>query len=94
MDNLHLGDHILVDQTGTFEPIYSFGHRSESQLAQFLRLHPSMLEVSSDHLVFVVNKGAIPASMVQVGDKLVGGTAVNSITRVTRRGIFAPFTPP
>jgi secreted trypsin-like serine protease len=93
MANLKLGDHILVDQTGTFEPIYSFGHRLESQLAQFLRLHPSMLEVSNDHMVFVVNKGAIPASMVQVGDKLVGGAAVSSITKVTRRGIFAPFTP-
>jgi hypothetical protein len=93
IDELHLGDHILVDQTGTFEPIYSFGHRSETQLAQFLRLYPSMLEVSSDHMVFVVNKGAIPASMVQVGDKLVGGDAVSSITKVSRRGIFAPFTP-
>ena len=44
-------------------------------------------------MVFVMNKGAIPASMVQVGDKLVGGAAVSSITKVTHRGIFAPSTP-
>ena len=93
MSDLQLGDDILVDHNGNFEPVYSFGHRSETEVAEYFLLYPSMLEVSSDHMVFVETKGAIPASMVQVGDKLVGGAPVSTITRVTRRGVFAPFTP-
>ena len=93
MSDLQLGDDILVDHNDNFEPVYSFGHRSETEVAEYLLLYPSMLEVSSDHMVFVETKGAIPASMVQVGDKLVGGASVSTITRVTRHGVFAPFTP-
>jgi hypothetical protein len=46
-------------------------------------------------MVFVEGKGALPSSLVQVGDRLVGSDdPVSKIQRVFRRsGVFAPFTP-
>lgn len=98
MDNLRLGDEVLVvpssngNEDAIYEPVYSFGHHSDLQQADFLQLLPSKLELSIDHMVFVENRGAIPASMVQVGDKLFGGEEVTAIEMVRRNGVYAPFT--
>jgi hypothetical protein len=101
MQDLKLGDHVLVEQN-KYEPIYSFGHFDPHVSAQYLQLRtPSTeLEISKDHMVFVDNTGAIgaiPASAVKVGDKVVMASgsveAVVDIKSVVRKGAFAPFTP-
>ena len=116
MKDLKLGDKVLVDDQGTYEPVYSFGHYSRKVEATYLRfiatgndryrLHS--LEMSQSHLVFLEGRRtSVPASHVQVGDKLLlvaagAGTSdtksnivvvVLEIQVVKRRGAYAPFTP-
>ena len=83
--------HICVDQTGTFEPIYTFWKTLRYSTLASDRTGLSMLEVINDHTVFVVINGTITASKVQGGNKLVGGAAVSLNTTVTPFYIFAPF---
>jgi len=94
MYDLAIGDHILVEG-GVYEPVYSFGHRSvDTEDIEYLQIsmeNGSTLELSADHMVFVTGN-AIPALAVRVGDDLAGAK-VRAITRVYRRGAFAPFTP-
>ena len=96
MDNLQLGD-LIMTANGRYEPVYSFGHRAESMVAEYLQFLPSNLEVSADHMVFVVtrdgNSRALPAAFVKVGDQLMHGETVTEIMRVHRKGLYAPFTP-
>ena len=91
MSELQVGDQIL-DQRGNYDKVYSFAHRDVSLKADFLQFLPSRLELSMQHLVFVANKGAIPASMVRVGDTLSLGQQVTAIRLVDRIGVYAPFT--
>lgn len=91
VDSLKLGDEVLTT-TGVYEPVYSFGHRDESTVGKFLQLLPSKLELSEDHMVFMENGRAIPASMVKVGDRLSLGQEVTAIKAVQRQGLYAPFT--
>jgi hypothetical protein len=93
MRDLKLGDKVLVSD-GKYEPIYSFGHANATALAIFLHFLPSQLELSPNHLVFVLGRGAIPASMVHIGDIFRGtDERVTQILEVSRQGIYAPFTP-
>jgi arylsulfatase A-like enzyme len=92
MSSLKLGDQVLVAD-GRYEKIYSFGHCSTNMTGIFLRLLPSGLELSPDHMVFVHNRGAIPASMVKIGDRLSDGDRITAIKSVERIGAYAPFTP-
>jgi hypothetical protein len=92
MKDLVIGHKVLA-KNNMYEKVYSFGHRDTTEKAHFLQLLPSKLELSQDHMVFVKHKGAIPASMVTVGDILVGGSRVEGIQEVVRTGAFAPFTP-
>ena len=91
MRELKLGDEVLVAD-GSHEAVYSFGHRQDTITAEYVQLLPSKLELSANHMVFVLRRGAIPASMVQLGDVLSNGEAVTSIHTVRRRGMYAPFT--
>lgn len=62
------------------------------------------LELTSAHLVLTDMNGFVPASSIKVGDSIMmasfGSTSssltaaivVNSINKVTRKGVFAPFT--
>lgn len=100
MDELRVGDEVLTKDG--YERIYAWGHYDPTlQNAEFLQLFPSKLEVSSNHLVYVVanNKDDqvsyqyLPASAIRVGDKLSSGEVVTAIRKVHRRGVYAPFTP-
>lgn len=92
MSQLIVGDHVLAADN-MYDRVYTFGHRVESTRAEYLQILPSGLELSADHMVFVLHKGAIPASMLKVGDHFVdGGGVVESIRKVNRRGVYAPFT--
>mmetsp|Transcript_32279 Transcript_32279/g.53362 ORF Transcript_32279/g.53362 Transcript_32279/m.53362 type:complete len:427 (+) Transcript_32279:834-2114(+) len=98
MANIKLGDKILV-QGGTYEPVYSFGHRDESSEVDYLTIvtsAPRPLEISKDHMVFLQGGRSVPASRVIVGDQLdlANGkfTTVRSIRNTKKKGAFSPFT--
>ena len=96
MKDLQIGDSVLVS-SGTYEPVYTFGHRHETIKAEFLQLMPSGLELSRDHMVMVQGQGYIPASLVRRGDVLESDNgkemmAVQDISNVVRHGVYAPFT--
>ena len=99
LKDVKIGDRVLVDGDGHFEKIYGFGHKDQKGLNNYLQLTTASgarLEISKDHLIFVSGKGTVPASQVTLGDKLFvlnDLDAVQSITNVTRRGAYAPFTP-
>jgi hypothetical protein len=94
MKDLQLGDEVLVAQ-GTYEKVYSFGHRHESIEADFLQFLPSGLEISEEHMVKMGNRH-VPAYAVQVGDQLESASGelitVEEIKTVVRKGVYAPFT--
>jgi hypothetical protein len=98
MRDLSIGDRVLVGK-GVFEPIYSFGHFAPSQSSEFVELttSTSSLRLSRDHMVFEASGKAIPASLIQIGDRLLDYNSnqivVKSIKFVQDQGMFAPFTP-
>lgn len=99
MRDLALGDKVLVSD-GTYEPIYSFGHKSAHVMSEYVQLllsSSAKLEISGDHMVFVEDgKRAVPASMIKIGDQLVVDGApsiVMNVRKVLRKGAYAPFTP-
>jgi hypothetical protein len=99
MSSLRLGDEVLVADS-KYERVYSFGHRHESDATDYLQLYTSSsapLEITKDHMIIIEDGRALPASSVQIGDKIkaVGGAVVeiNAIKTVPRKGAFAPFTP-
>lgn len=98
MRDLALGDRVLTG-AGTFEPIYSFGHKHDYISATFLQIHTdrtSALEISKDHMVFTSKAHAVPASALKEGDALLlpNGefASIQSIRDVKREGMYAPFT--
>jgi len=100
MADVQIGDMINVGPN-KFSRVYGFGHRSERIETTYLQLFTSKtkpLEISEDHMLFVENKGAIPASAVRIGDNIVLGDTsgavamVNKISTIKRTGAYAPFT--
>jgi hypothetical protein len=100
MSDLSVGDRVKVADN-TFEPVYSFGHKSSEASAEFLQIategsNRKPLELSKDHMVVVEGGRNVPASMVKRGDKLVTSAgelvAVKTIRNVVRKGVYAPFT--
>jgi len=98
MKNLKIGDSILV-APNKYESVYSFGHRSDSLVAQFLSIvtnNGAKLEITKDHLVFIDKDVSVPASDLKHGMKLLHDgelTDIKSITKISRKGLYAPFTP-
>eukprot|EP00548_Thalassiothrix_antarctica_P001558 CAMPEP_0194130936 /NCGR_PEP_ID=MMETSP0152-20130528/1828_1 /TAXON_ID=1049557 /ORGANISM="Thalassiothrix antarctica, Strain L6-D1" /LENGTH=514 /DNA_ID=CAMNT_0038825575 /DNA_START=194 /DNA_END=1735 /DNA_ORIENTATION=- len=96
MKDLKLNDRVMIDHNGNFEPVYSFGHHLDSSntVIKMRKLFPLGLEISENHMIFVKEKGFIPASMVKIGDELTNNVIVTDIKYVTTTtGIYAPFTP-
>lgn len=95
MKDLELGNEVLVSEN-RYEKVYSFGHRHETMYAEFLQFLPSKLEISTDHMVKIKNRGFIPASSVMVGNELETANGnhvtIEGITPVIRQGVYAPFT--
>jgi len=104
MDELQVGDSVLA-HGGAFSKVYAFGHLDSSNVAEFLHIHTSMnepLEITADHLLYVRDKTTervclMPAGQVKIGDLLLTShqaalAQVESIRKVKRRGIYAPFT--
>lgn len=100
LDKLQIGDYARVGSGDTFDRVYSFGHKDESKIAKYLRIHVEDTEtpliLSGAHMVFVTKALAVPASSLGVGDKVLTQTGdlgvIIKIEKVRRRGIYAPFT--
>jgi hypothetical protein len=94
MKHLNIGDEVLA-ASGSYERVYSFGHRHEHVEGEFLQFFPSGIEISRDHMIMLGGQ-FVPASFVKIGDELetvTGNTmAVEAIERVVRSGVYAPFT--
>eukprot|EP00545_Synedropsis_sp_CCMP1620_P000254 CAMPEP_0119014014 /NCGR_PEP_ID=MMETSP1176-20130426/9307_1 /TAXON_ID=265551 /ORGANISM="Synedropsis recta cf, Strain CCMP1620" /LENGTH=957 /DNA_ID=CAMNT_0006967147 /DNA_START=13 /DNA_END=2886 /DNA_ORIENTATION=- len=98
--DVKIGQKVLVSEN-RYEQVYSFGHFNQDTVAKFLQIktvEDATLEVSAEHMVFVEDRGAIPAALISVGDKLMTPNAQSSVTvetikDITSRGVFAPFTP-
>ncbi|KAI2501319.1 desert hedgehog-like protein [Fragilaria crotonensis] len=98
MKDLVVGDRVLTG-SGTYEPVYSFGHRHDSIKSTYLQIETNQgrpLEISPNHMVFVSKGHAVPAGILKEGDGLLLSdgelTTIRSITTVDRRGVYAPFT--
>lgn len=98
MKDIKLGDKVLVDSNGKYEPVYSFAHRVEQGFEEFYQLvaHSTTLELTEEHMVFIEGGHSVPASMIKIGDKLELDTGefdtVKAIHTVSRQGVYAPFT--
>lgn len=92
IQSLVIGDKVLV-HGGTYESVYSFGYRNPDASTNYLRLATkgTALELTADHML-LIGETFVPASTVQIGDLLSNGETVSSITTVTRKGLYAPFT--
>jgi len=103
MDTVTIGDSVRV-RGGKFAKVYSFGHYEKNIRSNYLQIgnagSKTPLELSADHMVFVVNNNdetkSVPASNVKVGDTLAtltgGSSKVVFIKHVQRNGAYAPFT--
>jgi len=101
MTDLSIGDMVHVGND-VFEPVYSFGHYDPLGEAHMLQIKmannvKSVLHLSPDHMVMTESLGAIPASHVRAGDKLLTTTGTDTVKSVRKnvisRGLYAPFTP-
>lgn len=97
--NLKIGDYVLVDTNNHYEPVYGFGHKEIETQHSYLQIGTAsgaQLEISKEHMLFVEKHGAIPSSLVRLGDKVYLNNdldQVKSIQIVSREGAYAPFTP-
>ena len=99
ISQIKIGDKVLV-HGGKYSQVYSFGHRNAMENADFLQIHSkdtrNPIEISSDHLILMGGEHWVPAADLRVGDMLTtgdgSGTTISRIERVTRKGVFAPFT--
>jgi len=97
--DLKIGDMVSVGED-KFSRVYSFGHRNINADTEYLQIHVDglrgPLEITRDHMVFVDKQGAVPASLLTVGEKVMLTNdlvaPVTSIFLVRRVGAFAPFT--
>ena len=98
LEDLKLGDMVHVGKE-VYEPVYSFGHHAPDTRAEYLQVKTdkTILELSSDHMVFTASGSAIAARLLQIGDELLDANgdllAIQSIEPVWADGVFAPFTP-
>jgi len=96
MKDLKLGAKVLT-QSGTYEPVYAFGHRNPTKSADFLQFQTeeSNLEMTGGHLVFLEGKSnPVRADSIKVGDVFQGKNAeVTKINTVQRDGVYSPLTP-
>jgi Hint module len=96
MKNLKVGDYVLTG-SGSFEPVYAFGHKNAGLSADFLQFKTAKgkLEMTAGHLVFLEGKvNPVRADSIKVGDVLRGdSTAVQKIKAIKREGVYSPLTP-
>lgn len=102
LKDVKIGHMVLVGDN-TFKPVYSsFGHFGPDTVAAFLQIKTdskATLDISANHMLFVEGRGAIPAVLARVGDKLVTSSiskesmTIDSIKEIKAQGLVTPFTP-
>ncbi|CAB9521813.1 Desert hedgehog protein [Seminavis robusta] len=105
MKDLEIGDMVKTEehQSGAscrYDPVYAFAHYERKSKADFLQFsleHKQMLEVTSEHLVYLYGLSQpVRAGSVRVGDVLQanndGAVRVRRIRTVSREGLYAPLT--
>lgn len=96
LDELQEGDQVLA-APGVYSSVFMFSHRDPAVRAHFVRVNAgaSQLDLSDGHLLYV-NGALTPAARVRVGDtvRLADGSnaAVNAVSSVEGRGLYAPHT--
>lgn len=101
MNRLQVGDLVMV-RSNKFQRVYGFSHKTDNHVAKFLQIYlegtNDPLEMTSSHFAFVAGKkGPIPASELQVGDRLHnvvdGEKEIIKIESATHDdGLFSPLT--
>ena len=98
MRDLVVGDKVLTG-SGTYEPVYSFGHKHDFIMATYLKIKTDQdnpLEISPEHMVFISQDHSVPAGILKQGDTLLLSngelTTIRSIDTIDRHGMYAPFT--
>jgi len=98
MDELTVGDKVLVNEKKEFSDVFMFAHRLASANAEFVEIqtaagHKVML--TPNHYLYVNGRMAV-GSTVQVGDKLKSkeGTdvAVTAVATTRAAGLYSPVT--
>merc|ERR1711879_650148 len=102
MQDLQVGDHVLVQQAGAklaYEPVLGFLHatRADEPTSHLVVSHPAgELRVSPNHIVFIADGSDKLAADLRVGDELAvvqGSGKVASIeNKVGDKGMYAPLT--
>ena len=102
VQDLRVGDYVLTDEAGTYQPVYAFGHFNPDRLAMFHQIHHSSsdtpLEVTSDHLLFLAGQDRpVSAAHAKLGDQLrmldkKTPSTITDIVEVQQAGIYAPLT--
>ncbi len=107
MASLQIGEEVQVINNNEIrtEPVITFIHHQPEAMQEFIKITTmknNILKITEDHLLFVEKLGqatAIPARDVKVGDTVyvrgkhgVGKDAVQSISTVYEKGVYAPVT--
>lgn len=96
MRDLQVGDMVL-DEFGSYSPIYMFSHRSPSVRTEFMDIRTNngeRLTLSPGHYV-ITPSGLRVAESLQVGDTVVTRTGTAEVVRYERRldiGLYNPHT--
>jgi len=96
MSDLKIGDRVQVSEDGKFDTVHSFGHYQPESVSEYLSIQStakaSPITISAPHMMFLNNNKAVPASLIKVGDVLLGGNTVTKVDTVSLKGAYAPFT--
>jgi len=99
-EDLVIGEHVLVDHKGTFEPILFFGHREnyETAFVELTLANGNKMSATPLHYIFSYNnkkKTLIAIQDVKMGDfvKYNGKRVkVSEIAMVRKKGFVSPMT--
>jgi len=99
--------HAMSNENIRLEPVITFIHHQPEVMQEFLKIttleKKKILKITEDHLLFVEKEGkaaAVPARDVTIGDTVyvrgvqgaVERDAVQNISRVFEKGVYAPVT--
>eukprot|EP00188_Purpureofilum_apyrenoidigerum_P004530 Plantae.Rhodophyta-Purpureofilum_apyrenoidigerum.ctg51815.p1 GENE.Plantae.Rhodophyta-Purpureofilum_apyrenoidigerum.ctg51815~~Plantae.Rhodophyta-Purpureofilum_apyrenoidigerum.ctg51815.p1 ORF type:complete len:174 (+),score=19.69 Plantae.Rhodophyta-Purpureofilum_apyrenoidigerum.ctg51815:28-522(+) len=97
MDELQIGDHVLVGP-GMAEPVFMFSHQHIEARSNMVRIdtEDASLELSAGHYLPIQGQ-LLAAHAVRVGDLITMGTGTEArVVRTSvhqKRGLFHPHTP-
>lgn len=100
MENLQIGDRVLVAHPDTYSEVYFFSHAHADHASNFVSIRTGLdgvgLQLSARHLVYA-NGELVEAQHVRVGDKVLVAhdqreAAVVAVERIAAKGLYNPHT--